>query len=170
VNSGRDMPLFFVLLLIWMLMSGSLQLAEWVVGALAALLVVALSRRSGGAEPPALIFSIGAGAALLHYLWIFLRALIRANLDMARRVLSPSLPIDPVVVEVHTHLDSSLGRLLLANSITLTPGTLTVDIEGERLRVHWIDRGGLDGSHEALQQATREIAEPFERALRGFLR
>jgi multicomponent Na+:H+ antiporter subunit E len=85
---------------------------------------------------------------------------------MARRVISPSLPIFPAVVEVHTNLHSPLGKLLLANSITLTPGTLTVDVEGDTLRVHWIDARGM----EDLVQATRAIAERFEIALSEILR
>ncbi len=164
------MPLFVVLLLVWMLMSGSMALAEWGIGAVAALLVVGLVRTRGRTETTAVIYTPMALLALVRYLGIFLQALIRANIDMARRVLSPSLPIEPVVVEIRTELHSSLGRLLLANSITLTPGTLTVDIEGEWLRVHWIDGSRLNPELESLAQATREIALPFETEIRGFLR
>jgi multicomponent Na+:H+ antiporter subunit E len=102
---------------------------------------------------------------LLCYLWIFLGALLKANVDMARRVLSPQLPINPAIVEIQTGLQSPLGRLLLANSITLTPGTLTVDVIDDHLQVHWIDQTpGTD-----LQSATRAIAEPFEKYLQRIL-
>ncbi len=169
------MPQFILLLLIWMLMSGSLEWAEWFVGAAVALLVVMLSRqsqhdKSGGA---AVIFSVDALIALFRYLSLFFVALVRANLDMARRVLTPSLPIAPVLVEVETGLQSSLGRLMLANSITLTPGTLTVEVEEDRLLVHWIDGSLLEGDEEdqaRLQLATEQIAAPFEQQLKGFLR
>jgi multicomponent Na+:H+ antiporter subunit E len=84
---------------------------------------------------------------------------------MARRVLSPSLPIRPGMVEVFTRLQSPLGRLLLANSITLTPGTLSVDVLEDRIQVHWIDISpGAD-----MLNATRAIVEQFERYLREFL-
>jgi multicomponent Na+:H+ antiporter subunit E len=96
----------------------------------------------------------------------FFRALVVANFDVARRVVSPSLPIRPAVVEVRTGLRSALGRMLLANSITLTPGTLTIDVEGDRLLVHWIDcPPGTD-----LAQATNAIAAGFERHIKGFLK
>ena len=101
----------------------------------------------------------------LSYLVVFVVALVRANLDMARRVLSPSLPIRPAMVEVQTTLQSELGRLVLANSITLTPGTLTVDVQDSRLLVHWVDcPPGTD-----IEAATRQIAAQFERQLLGFL-
>jgi len=103
---------------------------------------------------------------LVLYLVTFFVALIRSNLDVARRVLTPSLPIRPGVVEVQTRLQSSLGRMLLANSITLTPGTLSIDIIGDRLLVHWIDcPPGTD-----LARATRAISESFERHISGFLK
>ena len=85
---------------------------------------------------------------------------------MARRILSPGLPIYPAVVEVHTELRSSLGKLLLANCITLTPGTLTIDVVNDTLRIHWIDaRDAMD-----IEQATRQIAERFEKQLMGVVR
>ena len=76
-------------------------------------------------------FSPGAPFHLAGFLLVFFRSLLYANLDMARRVLSPSLPIRPAVVEVETALQSVLGRLLLTNAITLTPGTLSVDVDGK---------------------------------------
>ncbi|MBN2860672.1 MAG: Na+/H+ antiporter subunit E [Sphaerochaetaceae bacterium] len=94
---------------------------------------------------------------LLFYPLVFLKALLIANLDVARRVLSPSLPINPAIVEVKTNLISPLGRLVLANSITLTPGTLTVDIQGDSLYIHWIDAVSTD-----VQSATEKIVRGFE--------
>jgi multicomponent Na+:H+ antiporter subunit E len=110
-------------------------------------------------------FSPSAPIHLLLYLGYFLFALVRANLDVARRVLSPSLPIRPGVVAVRTALRSDLGRLVLANSITLTPGTLSVDVQDDRILVHWIDcPPGVD-----VDTATRGVVGAFERHIRGFL-
>lgn len=155
---------FAVLLLLWLLLAGSLRQDELIAGVVVALLVTLiagprLAVLSGVRLTPL------APLYLVSYLAVFFVALIRANLDMARRVLSPSLPIRPAVVEVETGLTSSLGRMLLANSITLTPGTLSIDIQGERILVHWIDcPPGTD-----LKAATRVISETFERHIRGFL-
>jgi multicomponent Na+:H+ antiporter subunit E len=78
-----------------------------------------------------------------EYMAVFLRELLTANLDVARRVLSPSMPIEPAVVEYRLEVTNPLAVTVLANSITLTPGTLTLDHEPERgvLRVHAIDGG-----------------------------
>jgi multicomponent Na+:H+ antiporter subunit E len=102
-------------------------------------------------------------AFALAYLFVFSAELIRANLDVAFRVLSPELPIRPGVVRVRTKLRSRLGRLLLANSITLTPGTITVETDGDLFYVHWINVSGED-----VDEATRRIVEKFERYLEVF--
>lgn len=108
-------------------------------------------------------FSIFAPAKLFYvfyYLFVFLVALVKSNLDVARRVISPTLPINPGIVRFKTKLTSEYGKMLLANSITLTPGTLTVDIIEDTFYIHWIDVKTLDPD-----EAHREIAENFEKIL-----
>jgi len=79
---------------------------------------------------------------LFAYLPVFIWHLILANLDVARRVLSPKIPLNPGFVKVKTDLDGEFSKLMLANSITLTPGTLSVDVDGEDLYIHTIDVKG----------------------------
>ncbi|MBU2652390.1 MAG: Na+/H+ antiporter subunit E [Bacteroidetes bacterium] len=91
---------------------------------------------------------------------VFLFELVKANLDVARRVISPKLPINPGIVEVKTKLTSQLGRMILANSITLTPGTFTVELSGDRIFIHWIDVKGKN-----IEEATDLIVRKFEKHL-----
>ena len=148
----------------WLLLVGSLQGQELTLG----LLVAGVATVFAAGTPPllsAIRLVPDAPWHLLRYVLHFSLALLRANLDVARRVVSPSLPIRPAVVTVRTELQSDLAKLVLANSITLTPGTLTIDIAGDTLLVHWIDAPpDVD-----LTSATRGIAAGFERHLRGFL-
>ncbi len=72
------------------------------------------------------------------YLVTFIWACIRANFDVAYRVLHPAMPIRPGIVKVKTTLRSDFAKTLLANSITMTPGTITVDIIGDDMYIHWI--------------------------------
>lgn len=74
----------------------------------------------------------------LVYLVVFIWECIKANFDVAYRVLHPAMPIRPGIVKVKTTLKSELARTLLANSITMTPGTISVDIIGDYLYIHWI--------------------------------
>jgi multicomponent Na+:H+ antiporter subunit E len=72
------------------------------------------------------------------YFFVFVWSCLKANLDVAYRVLHPAMPIKPGIVRVKTTLKSEFARTLLANSITMTPGTLTVDIIGDYFYIHWI--------------------------------
>ena len=103
--------------------------------------------------PIALVYTI-------IYLFVFLFELVKSNLDVARRVITPSLPINPGIVEVKTKLQSKMGRMILANSITLTPGTLTIDIKDDTLFIHWIDV-----KTEDINDATVQIVRKFEKYL-----
>jgi multicomponent Na+:H+ antiporter subunit E len=80
------------------------------------------------------------------YLLLFFRELLTANIDVAYRVLSPSMPIDPDVVEVPLRVESDIAITTIANSITLTPGTLTMDYDNETntLYVHSIAADDYD--------------------------
>ncbi len=85
--------------------------------------------------------TLRAVPSVVLYLVTFLRELVVANLQVARIVLSPSLPIQPAVVEVPLRVESDAAVTTIANSITLTPGTLTMDYDTETntLYVHSID-------------------------------
>jgi len=95
------------------------------------------------------------------YIPIFFYECLKANLDVAYRVIHPKMPIKPGIVAIRTSLKSDVGKLLLANSITLTPGTLTVDISGEYLFIHWINVKSTN-----VEEATGLIAGRFERYLK----
>ena len=98
--------------------------------------------------------------ALIVWIAVFLVELIKSNIDVMSRVVTPQVRINPAIVEVKTKLKSNLGRLALANSITLTPGTLTADIDGDTLYIHWIDASSTD-----IDGATRKIVDKFEKHL-----
>ncbi len=155
---------FGVCWLLWLLLAGAATPPEVTAGAVVAAVVTALFGKRfkifNGFR-----FSWLAPWYISLFMGHFLVALVRANLDMARRVLSPSLPLRPHVIELRTRLKSPLGRFLLANSITLTPGTLTVDVLDDRMLIHWVDCA----DHLDVETATRQIAEPLEADLQRFL-
>jgi multicomponent Na+:H+ antiporter subunit E len=100
---------------------------------------------------------------LVLYVPLFLWEVFKANVDVAYRVSCPRMPIHPGIVAVRTTLMSDMALTFLANSITLTPGTLTVDVDRDRglLYVHWIDVKTRD-----VDEATRMIVRRFEPILR----
>ena len=153
-----------LLFVLWLLLTNTLQPQEIITGIGVTLLLawISLDRMTLLDD---IKLSVALPVYLLQYLLLFFHALVRANLDVARRVLSPHLPIRPEIVTVNTRLTSNLGILLLANSITLTPGTLTIDVEAQTLHIHWIDCP----PGTTPQQATRTIIAHFENSIEKFL-
>jgi len=158
-RSWHLIMMWATLMLFWVLLNGSLAPEVLLVGAAAAIIIGALFR-SGLAVTSEFRFTPAALLTAPAYVAFFLKELIRSNLRLAAIVLSPSLPLHPGIVKVRTKLQSRMGRLLLANSITLTPGTLTVEMDGEWLYVHWVTV-----EHEDIESATASIVAGFERYL-----
>ena len=152
--------LFGTLLLFWFMLMGEFSLATLAVGILAALVIVLLFREGLSFFTEFRVTPEAFKAGFLYYGYFF-KELVKANLKLAAIVLSPALPIKPGIVKVRTDLKSRMGRLMLANSITLTPGTLTVELKDEWLYVHWVRVESED-----IEEATARIAAGFERYLK----
>jgi multicomponent Na+:H+ antiporter subunit E len=152
--------LWLTLLLIWLVLNDSLAIEIVLTGVvIAAVLGVVFSSYARVYQdirwtPRVIIYAFA-------FLGTFLWELVKANLNVARLVFSPRIHIRPGIVEIKTQLKSSMGRMALANAITLTPGTLVVDIRDDTLFVHWIVVAAEDPVG-----ATREIAGRFEKYLR----
>ncbi|MCD6481905.1 MAG: Na+/H+ antiporter subunit E [Thermoplasmata archaeon] len=113
----------------------------------------------------------GLGVAYFHprrvayfiaFFFVFLWEMVKANLNMARIVLSPELPIKPGIVKVSTSLKQPAAKLFLGNAITLTPGTLTIDYDDGGAYIHWVEV-----KDEDMGRAGEIIKGRFERLLRG---
>jgi multicomponent Na+:H+ antiporter subunit E len=107
------------------------------------------------------VFSPRRWIYFFRYMPMFLYYVVLANLDVAYRVIHPRLPINPGIVKIKTSLKSEIAQTMLANSITLTPGTLSVDIKDGDMYIHWIDVKSQD-----VEEATKMIAQRFEKYLK----
>lgn len=84
-----------------------------------------------------------------QYFWVLVQEIVKANVAVFKLIMSPELQPEPAIVYFDTDLKTGLAKVLLANSITLTPGTITVSVEGNRFCVHCLDKelaGGLEDS------------------------
>ncbi|MCE1235471.1 MAG: Na+/H+ antiporter subunit E [Hyphomicrobiales bacterium] len=158
-RARNAVALFAMLMLIWIMLEGSVAIDVLLVGAVASALVTFV-QRDGLPIVTEARFTREAAIAAVEYVGYFLKELVKSNLHIAAVVATPSLPVRPGIVKVHTRLKSRTARVLLANSITLTPGTLTVEIEGEWLWVHWVTMEAADP-----EEATQQIVAGFEHYL-----
>jgi len=88
--------------------------------------------------------------AFVRYLYYLIREIILANLAVSRLILTRREQMEPVLVHVRTNLKSETARVILANSITLTPGTITVSLTGDKLLVHCLDKSLSEGMEDSV--------------------
>ena len=146
--------LLLVLSVIWLLWSGIYKPLLIGLGIFSCLLSVWLAKRTGffrHAIPTRALLRLPA------LWWWLLQEVIKSSLEVARVVLSPSLPIQPEVVELTTSQTSAAGKVILGNSITLSPGTVTIDVHQDRLLVHCLTANSAAGlrSGEADRRTAR---------------
>jgi multicomponent Na+:H+ antiporter subunit E len=152
--------LFLVLLITWMALTRSLDIDELILGVLVSLLLSFFSYRSFHIIGfPRITFKRILYSFL--FLLVLFKEIVVANVDVAYRVLHPKMPIKPGIVIIKTELKQDLAKLILANSITLTPGTFTLDIADDELLIHWINV-----KTDRTEEATTIIGERFEKYLK----
>ena len=128
---------FIVMFLFWLLLTLKVTVWNIAAGVVASLIVTIFFNRYS-LKVTKKVFQIHRYFWALLYVFIFLWECLKANLDVAYRVLHPGLPIKPGIVKAKSNLTSDIAKVFLANSITMTPGTITVDIIDDNFFIHWI--------------------------------
>lgn len=163
------MALIVLLSVFWLILSGRFTAPFFIFMAVSVATVVLMNpERPFGARAPGIPRGganwIRGSAALARYaLWLFV-SILKANVDVARRILSPSMPIRPRLMRFDTKIQSEVGQVMVANTITLTPGTVTLDLQDGTFWVHALhpDTAG-DVVHANLQNMVAPVfGEPRE--------
>lgn len=139
----RICSVILILLAFWLMLSGQFNILLVTLGAFSAILSVAVSVQMrlfhGKTQLEKLVWSLPK-----YWLWLSVQ-IAKCGLDVALRIVHPKLPIEPSFIKIPVSKSSGLGRATYANSITLTPGTLTVEIDEENILVHTLtDTAGTD--------------------------
>jgi multicomponent Na+:H+ antiporter subunit E len=151
--------LWAVLLGVWIVANSTLAVVVLLLGAAITLPIAWIFASSGGTWNRIRWTPYG----LLHfslYGATFLVELVKANITMMRYVYARRIDIKPGIVKVRTRLKSPIGRLALANTIALTPGSLVMELRGDTLFIHLLDIDGIDAD-----ATTNAIVTPFEKHL-----
>ncbi len=136
----RAVVLFLLLIAAWLLWSGLYKPLLLGLGLFSCVLTIYVTRRMQYFSTD--VFALRFGVRLLTY-WVWLaKEVVKSSLDVARIILTPSLPISPTVVKIHPHAKQPVDQAILANSITLTPGTLSLDVHNDVITVHALTREG----------------------------
>jgi multicomponent Na+:H+ antiporter subunit E len=152
--------LFIFLLSIWLALTSTIRWQELTVGiVISFILSLFLSKTYLKLGLPPL--GIKRIVFFFIYTGVLFKEIIWANIDVAYRIIHPKMPIKPGIVVIKTSLKQDIAKMILANSITLTPGTFTLDIVDDTFLIHWINV-----KTEDVEEATKMIGERFEKYLR----
>ena len=137
-----SLSLGVVLFAVWLVWSGHYDAMLVSFGALSCLGVLLVVRRMDLVDRESVPLEITPRIAL-YAPWL-IGQIVKSNLDVAWRVLSPGMPIRPTLVRVAANQRTDIGRAIFANSITLTPGTVSVTLEDGQVVVHALTREAAD--------------------------
>ena len=139
---------------LWVLLSGRLDAFHLSVGFLGAALIAWVNTKSRHLDEPPLPLA----RIVLYLPWLFWK-IVKSSLNITKIILDPKLPVNPRLIQYRTDLGNNTAVVLLGNSITLTPGTVTIEVSSNELVIHALD----DGSSRGLESRTmeRKIAEVF---------
>lgn len=148
---------------IWLLLSGHYSVLLISLGFLSVLLVVILALRMDVIDHEGQPLHLNLQALIIYWYWL-LKEIVTANIYVCRLILSPALPISPVIIALRNSQSSDLARVIFANSITLTPGTISIDVDGDIIEVHAITKelatsllqSSMDGKITVLERSLKE--------------
>ena len=142
----HNLRVFITLCPFWLILSGHFSPLLLALGGLSVLLVVWLLQRMDRVDKTPV--GLRPSLALARFgLWLF-RHLVRSNIEVARLIWHPALPVSPCWTRLPVHVSTPLQRTLYANSITLTPGTLTADVQDDHFLVHTLCERGIGLLHD----------------------
>jgi multicomponent Na+:H+ antiporter subunit E len=139
----RPAILFANLMLVWLLLSGHYTVTLVTYGVLSCLLIVGLAAHLKILDREALPTHLGL-RPFLYLPWL-LKEILLSNLAVAKVILDPKLPIQPRLLRISVSQKTDVGKVIYANSITLTPGTVTLDVRGDQFLVHALTTESAEG-------------------------
>ena len=140
---------------VWLLLSGHYSALILSFGAVSLLIVIWFMWRMDRVDGELGVLPLRP--RLLYYLSWLMWQVVLSNIDLARRIWDPTLPIRPTWQRLDIKVTSTLAKTLYANSITLTPGTLTTDVREDHFMVHSLSPDGIEdlrkgGMEEQIQR------------------
>jgi multicomponent Na+:H+ antiporter subunit E len=151
--------LFVLLLAFWLIIVPSIDLVQIVVGSIVALAITAYSFDIAKATKP-FNFNLFYVFKFIRFGLILLVEIVKSNIEVAKIILAPKLKIRPKFIRVDNPLKSDLNRVIYGNAITLTPGTITVELEEDYIIIHALNSSvPTDKSGGILGRAVKKLED-----------
>jgi len=137
-KNRRKIPIigFILLLVFWVILAGKIEIVSILLGLIVIIAVILYNQELIISKEENPFHTLFEYMAFLKFMGVLLVEIVKANIDVAKIVLDPKLPISPGFVSIKNPLNNSINQVIYGNSITLTPGTLTVDLNEREIVVH----------------------------------
>lgn len=137
--------MYVIFFLLWIIFNGRVTTEIVIFGLVISAAVYWFICKFMDFSPKRELMYLKKGGYLLQYLYHLIKEIVIANFATMRLICSAGRVVEPALIEFDTHFKSDTSRFLLANSITLTPGTITVAVDGDKFIVHCLDKTLADG-------------------------
>lgn len=142
--------MFIVFFLMWVIFNGGLTLEIALFGVVIAAVMYAFICKFMDYSWKKDVWLWKCIPLILLYLLVLVKEILKANIQTTRLILKRELTNQPILVSFHTCLKTKTARVILANSITLTPGTITVSLDGDEYVVHCLDKAMAEGLEDSV--------------------
>lgn len=142
--------MFLLFFLIWVIFNGQLTWEIAALGVVIAAVMYLFICKFMGYKPEMDLILCRKLFLILQYVFVLVKEIVKANYAVIKMIMSSRYEIEPVIVRFKTDLKTAPARILLANSITLTPGTITVSLEGDEYVVHCLDKELAKGINSSI--------------------
>ena len=142
--------MFLLFLALWIIFNGRITAEILIFGVVISAVMYWFLWKFMGFHPQSEIRSFQKAFYIIQYIFYLIREIVAANFATIRLITSANYEVEPVLIQFETTLKSDIAKFMLANSITLTPGTLTVAIEQNRFTVHCLDKTLAEGITDSI--------------------
>ena len=142
--------MYLLLLAVWLILNGKVTMEIFIFGVVISAVLFWFTCRylDYSFRKELLLFHLAP--LFIRYLWVLVKEIVKANVSVLKIIFSPELQPEPGFVYFDTDFSTGMAKMLLANSITLTPGTITVSVEGDRFCVHCLDQELAEGVEDSV--------------------
>lgn len=152
--------MFILLLLIWFIFNGKITWELTILGMILCACIYFFMCRFMDYSLKKDVSLMRRSVSFLYYTGVLIVEIIKSNLQVMHLTLTDREIVEPVIISYQTRLRSKLGRVILANSITLTPGTITISLEEDELVIHCLDKTMAEGIENSIFE---QLLEKMER-------
>ncbi len=158
----HKISLIISLAFLWVMLSGHYTLLPLFLGLLSVFIVTIISSRMNLIIFDQPILQLYFIKFIPYGFWLIIQ-ILKSNIDVCRRILDPKLPISPSIFSVNSTQISNLAKVIYANSITLTPGTISIDLDGQKIKVHCLSKKGVEAlkAGDMDKKITSHEAHPY---------